>query len=262
MFINGVTIMLADIVMHKYPHLSDYVVFNIQNISDYIGYIGMDPLKIFDGDKNNLTWKKLPFPKTCFNFISTYATVKKNNLHTVKSEWVIFVEEIDDVFISFEMFSEDSVDVLFVGSLNTSTGKYDFTVGPIFNLEEFKKIELEGVLEALLVYVFTSLNFLHCRNVLRITNENKYPRPIRRQGHKPKFEKFYTLQIEPMKKVLEDEGNIKGNGILKAFHICRGHFRTYEEDKPLFGKLTGTFWIPNHTRGSMEVGRVLKDYKI
>jgi hypothetical protein len=48
----------------------------------------------------------------------------------------------------------------------------------------------------------------------------------------------------------------------KRIHSVRGHFSTYTEDAPLFGKLTGTFWIPPHWRGSEDVGRVDKTYKI
>lgn len=106
-----------------------------------------------------------------------------------------------------------------------------------------------------------TLNFLHCKNVV-VERENYGPQIIRKDnsGRIKPFRKYYhVLSIEPMKKVLESHG-AKETGIRRAFHMCRGHFRTYEETRKLFGKVAGTFWIPNHVRGSKEVGEVDKDY--
>lgn len=65
-----------------------------------------------------------------------------------------------------------------------------------------------------------------------------------------------------MKKVLRTEGQSETTGLKRALHICRGHFAHYGDDKPLFGKYTGTFWRPMHARGKVEQGVVVKDYKI
>ena len=84
---------------------------------------------------------------------------------------------------------------------------------------------------------------------------------IKRGKPRPYFEKYYTLQIEPMKKILNTEGQAKTLGLKKAFHICRGHFRTYDAN-PLFGKIKGTFWTPAHTKGDLQRGIIKKDYEI
>lgn len=55
-------------------------------------------------------------------------------------------------------------------------------------------------------------------------------------------------------------GSINGESS-RSLHICRGHFRTYSEGSSgLFGKLHGTFWVPQHTRGNVREGVVIKDY--
>ena len=74
--------------------------------------------------------------------------------------------------------------------------------------------------------------------------------------------RFKTLDIRPMRKVLEDEGQAATVGLQRALHICRGHFATYSPDKPLFGKHAGTFWVPAHVRGNAERGVVAKDYRV
>ena len=70
------------------------------------------------------------------------------------------------------------------------------------------------------------------------------------------------LEIGAIKDVLRAEGDAAANGLRKALHICRGHFATYTENNPLFGKLKGTFWKPAHVRGSIEDGIVDKDYRV
>jgi hypothetical protein len=45
----------------------------------------------------------------------------------------------------------------------------------------------------------------------------------------------------------------------RALHVCRGHFARYTEERPLFGRVAGTFWRPMHLRGSASEGLVLKD---
>jgi hypothetical protein len=47
-----------------------------------------------------------------------------------------------------------------------------------------------------------------------------------------------------------------------ALHLVRGHFATYTEAAPLFGRQTGTFWRPAHTRGNAEHGVIEKDYEV
>lgn len=43
-------------------------------------------------------------------------------------------------------------------------------------------------------------------------------------------------------------------------HLCRGHFSRYTEENKLFGKHTGTFWIPSHVRGAKENGETKVSY--
>lgn len=105
------------------------------------------------------------------------------------------------------------------------------------------------------------ISFMHCKNV------EKDARPVEnkpRWHHQTKCPiiKFRTLDIAPMRQVLRREGESETNGIKKALHICRGHFATYSEDKPLFGKYVGQFWRPSHTRGDIKAGAVVKDYSV
>jgi hypothetical protein len=104
---------------------------------------------------------------------------------------------------------------------------------------------------------------MNCKNVVVAPNEpdRHLNRERRKHGLKP-FLRYHTINIEPMKRVLRTEGNIESVGLKRALHIVRGHFSTYTEEKPLFGKVAGTFWIPSHVRGSTEEGIVVSNYQV
>jgi hypothetical protein len=109
-----------------------------------------------------------------------------------------------------------------------------------------------------------ALSFLHCKNVRRVEGKitPEWSRAYKRK-HGRDLVQFKTLEIEPIKQVLRNAGaESRETGLKKALHICRGHFATYTEDRPLFGKRVGTFWIPQHIRGRSSEGVIVKDYQI
>lgn len=120
-----------------------------------------------------------------------------------------------------------------------------------------------GGLKFSLLPCFFANSLMHCRNVELNTEtpDFKLSRAFQRRSGKP-LTKFYTLSIGPIGSKTEARSASKGIKIPKSLHICRGHFSTYTEDKPLFGKYAGQFWIPAHVRGSEKVGRVFKDYSV
>lgn len=109
-----------------------------------------------------------------------------------------------------------------------------------------------------------SFCFMNCKNVT-VSPVDPNPavnRERRKAGLKP-FLRYHTININPMKEVLRTEGNIEANGLNKALHICRGHFRTFGDtyfgrklEKPM------TVWCPSHVRGSAKEGVVFSDYKV
>lgn len=122
--------------------------------------------------------------------------------------------------------------------------------------------EAQKAFSMLLTESILTLGFLNCRNVS--VEEHLPSRQERRSAQRRGEEiiKYRTLAIEPMRKVLQTEGRIAEVGLSRALHICRGHFSEYSEDKPLFGKYAGRFWIPAHVRGTTESGIVVKDYNV
>ena len=112
-------------------------------------------------------------------------------------------------------------------------------------------------INSVLLLAFT---FLNCRNVKLedITEDIQPTEKIRRRLRIPRVSR-YTLNIGGYRSVSGGNSNEKD---VMPFHLCRGHFATYTEQAPLFGKLVGRFWVPPHTRGNKKNGEVIKDYAI
>lgn len=110
-----------------------------------------------------------------------------------------------------------------------------------------------------------ALSFMHCKGVTTTEMEQPQTRQARRlqerKGEKPPV-RYHVLHIEPMKRILRDEGGAEETGITKALHICRGHFAKYTSERPLFGKFVGTVWREAHIRGRDADHVVEKTYAI
>jgi hypothetical protein len=127
-------------------------------------------------------------------------------------------------------------------------------VGPFGTVEMAK---------GMIVPIMMTLNFLNFRNVSRVDateTEGPSAKWIRRQ--KQPTLRYHVLQINPLKEIIRKEGNVEGDGLGKALHKVRGHMVHYSEEKPLFGKYAGTFWVPPHDRGNPKFGTVKKDYRV
>lgn len=107
------------------------------------------------------------------------------------------------------------------------------------------------------------LSLMHCRNVTR--REVVPPRALSKRNAERRgrpLVRYYTLDIEPMRKVLRTEGRMDEVGLKRALHICRGHFKDYRDSGGLFGRHKGLYWWDANVRGSVEGGVVAKDYSV
>lgn len=115
--------------------------------------------------------------------------------------------------------------------------------------------------------VLYALGLLNCKNIVAMERGGQ-PAGAKRSRNRKWVHRHYILQIRPMREVTkieyqdkktEDEESEKQD---LSFHFCRGHFKIYTAEKPLFGKYVGTFWWDAHARGSIKKGIVTKDYNV
>ena len=110
--------------------------------------------------------------------------------------------------------------------------------------------------------LYFAISLLHCKNVT--TREETEHHGIAGRQYLPQGcgARFKTLEIGPFKSRAESETGTRKEKISKALHLCRGHFKQFTEENPLFGKYVGTFWWAMHMRGDAKYGEVVKDYKV
>jgi hypothetical protein len=114
-----------------------------------------------------------------------------------------------------------------------------------------------------LVAGLLAISFMHCKNVdVREERPDKAVTRRRERRHGIPLTRYYVLDIAPMTTVLATEGDAATTGLRNALHICRGHFKTFSPEAPLFGRLTGTYWWAAQVRGDASQGTVEKDYRI
>ena len=100
-----------------------------------------------------------------------------------------------------------------------------------------------------------------CKNIGTVDNEpsDKLNKSRVKKGKQPIFT-YKTLVIKPTSKRQE---SLEAQGLWEnRIHLCRGHFKEYSDEKPLFGKYTGRYWWQPSVRGRNTEGVVMKDYEV
>jgi hypothetical protein len=149
---------------------------------------------------------------------------------------------------------------------DTDTTEYVSGVGLVPMSEELPEDVAQNFLARTVPLVLPALmtiSFMHCRNVN--AREIEPPELLSRKWLKRRGQplvRYHVLNIGPMRRVLDEQGQARSKGLGHAVHLCRGHFKTFTEEAPLFGRVTGEFWWADQVRGRQEHGVVVKDYRV
>lgn len=124
---------------------------------------------------------------------------------------------------------------------------------------------LSETLTGSLYAALLALSFLHCKNV-ELCEGNPSRKAILNvhRAFGRAVTRYKILKIGPLEEIIRQRTDDQPTGVKRALHICRGHFKDYRkaDSKPLFGKYRGIwFWGPQ-TRGTSNVGTVVKDYDL
>lgn len=115
------------------------------------------------------------------------------------------------------------------------------------------------------IYVLNSaLVLLNCKNVE--SEDILPPDKVNKKRRKNGKQELFTYKILQLKlpSVRNSTPDIEKTTVeeAKRIHLCRGHFKIFTDENPLFGKHTGVYWWQPHLRGDKKVGLVEKDYLI
>lgn len=110
------------------------------------------------------------------------------------------------------------------------------------------------------------IQLLNCKNITSTDTPppDKLQKKRIKRGKVPMFT-YKTLKIlVPGKKQnhLKNGKGQKDDIYYNRIHLCRGHFKTYTKEKPLFGRMTGTYWWQPSVRGNKKNGVIHKDYAV
>lgn len=126
-----------------------------------------------------------------------------------------------------------------------------------------------SVLDTRTCVVLFALTLMNCKNISYVPHDPNKGVSQRKKGSGKKFKRAYIkyeiLEIQPMKE--RNTNRTKSENRTEAesnqrLHTVRGHFKTYTEERPLFGRLTGTYWWGDCIKGNAEMGMIEKDYNL
>lgn len=126
---------------------------------------------------------------------------------------------------------------------------------------QIPKESLAHVFADVLPFLF-ALSLTHCRNVELA--ERELPPPVikkRKEKGIPVF-KFRHVVIKPINGKQVIGGGSSGKNNFTPLSFIRGHFKTFSEERPLFGRHVGRYWWHQAARGKSEYGTITKDYAV
>lgn len=117
-----------------------------------------------------------------------------------------------------------------------------------------KNINFTGIVYPL----FFALNLMHSKNIKLSAETGKAKRyTVKGQKYTVRYNRIRVDGFSHM-----SSGRVGEGGWHVAQHYRRGHFKTYTDAAPLFGKHVGTFWIPPTIVGNKNNGIVESEYDI
>jgi len=119
------------------------------------------------------------------------------------------------------------------------------------------------IISVALTALRSAILLLNCKNITTETHKpDEALNKARRKRGKQELFTYKTLKLLlPGKK---EKHNLisEPTGEHNRIHYCRGHFKEYTAEAPLFGKITGLWWWQPSVRGKNKDGVVIKDYNI
>jgi hypothetical protein len=143
-----------------------------------------------------------------------------------------------------------------------SPGGMSSFVLPVQSNSESTDKEISRLVRSLALAFNEFIVLLNCKNVIespvhpgRFKQRNR-----KRKGLRP-LVSYKVLKVVKGKTVSRRIDH-RGGGNDKRMHSCRGHYKEYTADKPLFGHTVGRVWCPAHVRGNKKLGAVVKSYEV
>jgi hypothetical protein len=235
--------------------------------------------KTFDGPvmPEDLTGVRMPYQKCFFSFLCQDINPLRfehnvTNVTTIKTALLAIDSDTNDALVVSPFLFHPSLKRWqlspYLGEvrLDSDFSQYQDQVRMVVlkELLGWSQIEKANIMVAIsntIALFLQTLKILSCKNITTIDNPppEKLNKKRTKKGKCPLFT-YKTLVIKPTgkKQTSQEAQGLWENRV----HLCRGHFKTYTEENPLFGKFTGRYWWQPSVRGNKKKGVVMKDYKV
>lgn len=220
---------------------------------------------------------KLPYPVTYFDYPINHFTEDVTE-ETKTSKGAVLCLQANPKIITIETFSYSNFFKMWcMGNLKYMIEIRPYTEGiggnvhviPNFspgpdhstNDNWIEKASNEDIPDLTIANI--AILLLNCKNIQTISQfPSSSLNKKRIKNNKSEIFTYKTLRLtlpsSHKSSPSSDENSIDHNRI----HLCRGHFKKFTIEKPLFGKTTGLFWWDPHVRGQNKDGIIIKDYGI
>jgi hypothetical protein len=236
----------------------EHLVLNIGKAQKF--HLG-DITDILNATKNitNIDVKEIKFPYD--NIYIDFITPG----HTKLSKLAILVKQTEQGHQIFTMQCEKSCKDGWVAA--SSYNEWDKTTlsGVTQTLKNLKledkerQLDYQGVMATI---AYKTIMLLTCKNIQTetIPAPEALNKKRRKAGKQELFDYHVLNVVVPSKKrgYHETTEPLSHNRV----HLCRGHFKEYTAEHPLFGHYTGLYWWQPHVRGQNKDGMVMKDYNV
>ena len=217
---------------------------------------GNEPIKMTPGESGLSSFGLARFPYTNVVFAM-------NVFGKTFPFWFIYLGEIHSHF-KYSLIILDNLEsrVDFYQDKDNLTVDWGDTFYKSFN--DTPKPCLINEKENYLIVIHSALKICSLISCLNIKAEKQTPSNRIQQSRLRKKKKplisYFTLKIHAKeKREPGDKSTPKWKDA--RFHLCRGHFKRYTKENPLFGKYTGLYWWAPAARGNKSKGSIVKDYE-
>ncbi len=110
-----------------------------------------------------------------------------------------------------------------------------------------------------------AIGLMHCKNtqVREADQPAKWRKAYERRHHRLPLT-YKVIHVSQFKEAMDANGRLRGSVGNSPYrlHQVRGHYKTYTQEAPLFGKLTGRFFWSEQFRGKQGAGVIKHRYEI
>lgn len=245
-----IEIAMMDFIPHAQKfHFDDAFALSDMKVNDYLFM-------------SNGTALKMPYKTMWMDFDATDTEGFTWKLGVLVHEYEGIFKNTQYEMFCFEFVRESKLWTMAPKSVFINDGRIeDYHSAYIFKNQRATE-RLDELIRIAASLAHKGICLLNCKNIQ--TEKIKAPAALNRKRTKRGKQAIFDYHVLNVVVPSKGRGYSQKTDPLShnRIHLCRGHFKEYTEEHPLFGKYTGLYWWQPHVRGQNKDGIVVKDYDV